>query len=346
MVNRIEVRLEIDGNQRADTPFNLRFIVTNSNDFPVYVLKAYTPLEGLRSDCLDVLWNGEPVQYDGPLLKRGKETARSYVLIGAGETIEAVVDISKCYSVSAKGSYEVSFKGNIRNVIPAEDWRPRSLARATKVTVRPNIVPTAFRVSQSDRGRATSGAIARAVREARESENKSEPSKKAGLRAVKAPKLVGGTATKRTQTKQAHKDGYNLCDTALSTLANDSKYRTWFGAHTTGRFNTVKTIYENTKKGFESTTFTYHLNGGSSCEAGDLAYTYYGSDEIWLCGGFWSAPTSGTDSKAGVVLHEHTHASADTEDHEYGQADCKVLAQNDPAKAIDNADNFEYHAGG
>lgn len=346
METRLDVKLEIDGDQYTDTPFDLRFILSNRSDFSVYVLKAYTPLEGLRSDCLDVFWNGEPIPYDGPLIKRGRETAQSYVMIDPGESIEEVVDISECYAVSAKGIYEVSFRGDIRDVIAAKDFRPKSLKRHTKLNVRPSARPTGFKVKQSGRGRATSGAVARAAREAREREAGSEPTDQVVQLREKAPTLVGGTAARKAQTRQAHGDGYDLCKDAFSTLANDPNYRTWFGAHTAGRFETVKSVYAKTKNGFEKTQFTYHLNGGASCAPSDFAYTFFGSDEIWLCGGFWSAPQTGTDSKAGVVLHEHTHASADTDDHTYGQTDCKALAKNDPSKAVENADNFEYHAGG
>jgi hypothetical protein len=58
-----------------------------------------------------------------------------------------------------------------------------------------------------------------------------------------------------------------------------------------------------------------------------------------------STPT-GTDSKAGTVLHEHTHSDASTDDNVYRQAGSRALAINDAGRATENADSHEYYAGG
>ena len=59
-----------------------------------------------------------------------------------------------------------------------------------------------------------------------------------------------------------------------------------------------------------------------------------------------TAPATGTDSKAGTLVHEMSHfnATAGTDDHVYGQTGAKNLAISDPASALDNADNHEYFA--
>jgi peptidyl-Lys metalloendopeptidase len=65
---------------------------------------------------------------------------------------------------------------------------------------------------------------------------------------------------------------------------------------------------------------------------------------IYVCKAFWSAPMTGTDSKAGTLVHEMSHFTvvAGTDDWVYGQAGAASLATSDPAKAIDNADSHEY----
>ena len=86
---------------------------------------------------------------------------------------------------------------------------------------------------------------------------------------------------------------------------------------------------------------------------------------IYLCDVFWEAPTQGANSKVsnscscmldknsslsylqgGTLIHEASHftQNAGTKDHVYGQDDCKLLAQNDPDTAVDNADSHEYFA--
>ena len=50
--------------------------------------------------------------------------------------------------------------------------------------------------------------------------------------------------------------------------------------------------------------------------------------------------------QGGTLIHEASHfiQNAGTKDHVYGQDDCKLLAQNDPDTAVDNADSHEYFA--
>jgi peptidyl-Lys metalloendopeptidase len=77
------------------------------------------------------------------------------------------------------------------------------------------------------------------------------------------------------------------------------------------------------------------------------AYVYPNQPyNIYLCRVFWTAPMTGTDSKAGTLIHEMSHFTvvAGTEDWAYGQTNAKALASSDPDRAVDNADNHEYFA--
>jgi len=95
----------------------------------------------------------------------------------------------------------------------------------------------------------------------------------------------------------------------------------------------------------KSVVFTYDLSG-SGCQSGWFAYTHKGDTTIWLCGNFWAAPATGTDSKAGTTIHEHSHSDANTDDVTYGQTKARALATSNPNQAVKNADNYEYYAGG
>ncbi len=84
-----------------------------------------------------------------------------------------------------------------------------------------------------------------------------------------------------------------------------------------------------------------------SCNQNYYAYVYPTQPyKIYVCNAFWSAPPTGTDSKAGTLVHETSHFNvvASTDDWAYGQSACKKLAAKKPAKAIDNADSHEYFA--
>ena len=66
--------------------------------------------------------------------------------------------------------------------------------------------------------------------------------------------------------------------------------------------------------------------------------------KVYLCSAFWSSPTTGTDSKAGTLVHESSHFTimGGTQDYAYGQTNCKNLAKSKPAQAVMNADSHEY----
>jgi hypothetical protein len=122
-----------------------------------------------------------------------------------------------------------------------------------------------------------------------------------------------------------------------------ARYTTWFGAPNSGRFNTVKSHFEAIEDAFESAPTVVN------CDCDEPYYAYVFADqpyEIYVCDAFWSAPTSGTDSKAGTLVHEMSHFTvvAATRDHEYGQNACRSLAISSPQQAVMNADSHEYFA--
>lgn len=61
---------------------------------------------------------------------------------------------------------------------------------------------------------------------------------------------------------------------------------------------------------------------------------------------FWSTTATGTDSRAGTLVHEvsHWNVNGGTRDSVYGQSGAKNLASSNPARAVMNADNHEYFA--
>jgi peptidyl-Lys metalloendopeptidase len=86
-----------------------------------------------------------------------------------------------------------------------------------------------------------------------------------------------------------------------------------------------------------------------NCTCTDSAYAYVYPTQpytIYLCNAFWNAPSTGTDSKAGTLVHEMSHFNvvAGTNDYAYGQTAAKNLAIQNPTRAIANADSHEYFA--
>lgn len=78
------------------------------------------------------------------------------------------------------------------------------------------------------------------------------------------------------------------------------RYTTWFGAYDGARHNVVEKHFSNVN----NNTFS---NYSFDCTCTDETFAYvYPNDfgHVYLCGGFWNAPTTGTDSKGGTLIHE------------------------------------------
>ena len=168
------------------------------------------------------------------------------------------------------------------------------------------------------------------------------------------PEAVTGTTSfnKCTTAQQsalvtARTNASNYAANALSYLnANNQgpRYTTWFGVYNSARYSTVTSHYAAIGNAMDTKPVTFDC----SCKKKNV-YAYVYSNQpytIYLCGVFWNAPATGTDSKAGTLVHEMSHFTvvAGTDDWAYGQTNAKALAISDPNKAIDNADSHEYFA--
>ena len=84
-----------------------------------------------------------------------------------------------------------------------------------------------------------------------------------------------------------------------STTSDTPWYNTWFGAYDDGRHSTVQSHFDNIA-GNDFSSFTYDC---TCTDAGTFAYVYpdqFGT--AYLCGAFWNAPVTGSDSMRCVRL--------------------------------------------
>jgi len=87
------------------------FYLENTSDAPIRILPWNTPLEGeLTADIFDISIDGEPVLYQGIMIKRAAPTDADYTTFEPGERREVVVDLAESYPMSAPGSYRISLR--------------------------------------------------------------------------------------------------------------------------------------------------------------------------------------------------------------------------------------------
>ncbi|PIL25448.1 hypothetical protein GSI_13338 [Ganoderma sinense ZZ0214-1] len=121
------------------------------------------------------------------------------------------------------------------------------------------------------------------------------------------------------------------------------RYKTWFGTYTRAGHALVREHFAHIAA-HNYTRFTYDC---TCTDPGVYAMVDPGElDTVYLCGAFWDAPRTGTDSQAGTLIHEASHFTANggTDDYVYGQHGAGDLAASDPDEAVMNADSHEYFA--
>jgi peptidyl-Lys metalloendopeptidase len=86
------------------------FTLTNTLSEGFFVLKWFTPLEGLAGDIFRVQQDGVDLPYRGKLVKRGTPVSEDYVWIDAGGLVSAEVDLAEGYDFSQAGQYTLQFR--------------------------------------------------------------------------------------------------------------------------------------------------------------------------------------------------------------------------------------------
>lgn len=289
--------------------------ISNTGKRAVRLLKWFTPIAGMEEPLFNVSIDGKKVEFVGPHYKRPEPTERDFYVLRGGKSITSTVDLSEFYDFSASGDYEIVYDAS-------------TLGRSNQESVD-------FVEMRSDSlNMFVSG------------------------RAVKTPPPVypdavsGSTAFARCTTSQqagaatARNDASTYANNALSYLTAGSaglRYTTWFGTYNTSRYNTVKNNFTNIASAMDTAPMT--INCG--CKKTYYAYVYSNQPyTVYVCKAFWTAPATGTDSKAGTLVHEMSHFTvvAGTDDWVYGQTGARNLAITNPTNAVDNADSHEYFA--
>jgi peptidyl-Lys metalloendopeptidase len=337
---------------KKDEAASLIFELTNHSKEPVHILKWNTPLEGLKTDCLTVLHNGKRIAYDGKLIKRGRPGPEDFLSLDPGRSAVAKIDVSESYDISKPGKVNVAFRPEkmiyFRQPVTESLLLTASVSNVAGRGLNVRSKDAAFSISGGVSAKLTAGEMVRRM------EIKSDAALKPGSMIVEGlatgTALLpctcrGGTPAQQAKVVKAHANGYSIAVKALEEMKKNPFYKTWFGVYTLAHFAHVKKNFRKIKKDFETRHFIYDL-GTHGCGKSDYAYTYPRTRTIWLCSAFWSAPDTGADSKAGTIVHEHSHASALTEDNAYGEDDCRTLAVKRPGKAIRNADSHEFFAKG
>lgn len=296
---------------------------------PRWELPAHTPGASLFAISVD----GEQIRYEGRMIKRGLPTAADFVVLRPGQSFTSRVDLASAYDLSRTGQYTVSYVAPLQFASTSDGTM---LNDASGVPWAAQSAPLQVWVN----GNARLGADSiQSLRKAPE----------VGAAAVVGGvNYVGCSSTRINTLGSAISAARGYSENAKGYLnegRTGSRYGTWFGAYTTSRYSTARSHFTSIDSAMDRSDGSITINCG--CTDSYYAYVYPNRPyEIFVCNAFWSAPTTGTDSKAGTLIHEMSHFTvvAGTDDHAYGQSAAKRLATKKPTRALDNADNHEYFA--
>jgi peptidyl-Lys metalloendopeptidase len=315
---------------RAERPV-VTVTLANPTGADVYLVRWQTPLAGVDADLFEVTRDGEPVAYTGRLVKFARPTAEDYVRIPAGGSLSAAVDLAAAYDFSRRGEYAVQYRVNLQDAL--RDGAPAKVGGLVELASNRAYMA----VDRDDRAADFLDGL-------RTIPGKAGSTTFAGCSSGEQSALGTGrsNATSYSSNSKSYLDGHTA-----STAG--PRYTTWFGTPTNSLYNTVGDHFDAILAAFQNAAITFDCGTCKSDPNYNNYYAYVYSSQaykIYLCGAFWSAGATGTDSKAGTLVHEMSHFNvvAGTNDNAYGQTACKRLAQKNPRKAVDNADSHEYFA--
>ncbi|MBB3120908.1 M35 family metallo-endopeptidase [Pseudoduganella violacea] len=298
----------------------VRVTMFNSGDTAEKILRWHTPFGAIEQSLFEITRDGVNVPYEGKLVKRPAPTAADYLVIEPGKAYTATVELSHLYDMSVTGDYSIRFLS--KTAAPVRTDKGEQAA------------------DEKTAGLLQSEAVSIWI------EGDASPAQKA---AEQEAALAGSltftqcSSSQQTQIKAAYTAAKNMANGSVSYLTGTpgQRYTKWFGAYNASRFNTVKSHFNAIKDAFANKAVVVDCG----CKESYYAYVYPNQPyKIYVCNAFWPAPTTGTDSKGGTLVHEMSHFTvvAGTDDWAYGQSAAASLAISNPSQAIDNADSHEY----
>ena len=140
MAGLLTYRMQAQKTYDHSLPIKLGFSIENPSAKELWILKWYTPLEGIKSNIFEVVCDGAEIPYEGRMIKRGAPGREDYLRLAARSTEQVEVDLSNAYPCPAAKECRVRFKGRIHDVVNDVRQVPRAMADYSPVDIEGDAV--------------------------------------------------------------------------------------------------------------------------------------------------------------------------------------------------------------
>ena len=300
----------------------LQATLVNGGAEPIQVLRRAIGADGVVGNAFTVTRRGQPVARTHAMVKYAAPQPADYLTVPAGGTWVYTVDLSSDFAFTATADYAIRLVAADPLLVLDTDGRviTTTLTTVTAVAVitgrpvekAPSAPPTA---------RTTIGTLSLAT--------------------------VGCSMGEQTTVTTSVADAGTYAGAAAQYFGDrraGARYVQWFGAYDATRWERAQDNFEAADVALDAGAITVVCHD-ALCNPNSYAFVYPTQPyTVHVCNAFWTAPATGTDSKAGTLIHEFMHFTtiAGTGDRAYGQTDAAALAVSNPEHALDNSDNYEY----
>ena len=313
-------------------------IVTNTSRKVARVPRWQLPGGEVTAKLFQVSLDGEPVTYEGPLVKRGLPSPADFAILRPGQSYRSMVDLGASYDMSKRGQYTVTLVSPLQYA-SLSDGSMLKTARGLPMLLR-SVPINVWNNGVASKSTTHKGKPCNPRKETCDDGG--------GGGETGGVTFVGCSATQASGAGDAVTQARSYSENAKGYLASGTvgtRYTNWFGAYSSQRYGTASQHFVAIDAAMDQNNGEITINCG--CNQSAYAYVYPTRPyEIFVCRAFWNAPLAGTDSKGGTLIHEMSHFNvvAGTDDIVYGQTGAANLAASDPDGALNNADNHEYFA--
>lgn len=113
MANTPSCALTVVDSFAPGEPVIIGLEIHNPGNEAIEVLQYFTPLEGIMGSIYQVSFQGQQLDYLGPMVKRMPPGDEDWLALPAGDSLSAEVEINSSWDLSHAGEYRVELSNDI-----------------------------------------------------------------------------------------------------------------------------------------------------------------------------------------------------------------------------------------